>query len=367
MQAAVACNTQVLVQRNIAARAVRMSKQATPARAVFSPCGMLVAWHTGQTLVVRDRRARRQIASQPLPSEPQNTSLRWSYDSSHISACCATKVVVVDIASCSPMHIDTEHARLTGVWAPSAQVLALFRPAGDAFSIHAFGVAGQEAHVQAAATRMQVPNVRSLAWAAHSKLLAVEVPGGHRVFNTVSQTLLETAVSCKGLVAWSPSTWDAPHLLSLDTGGNVQFLDQTGRTRGGSVQAVRQAHALLWGEHGVLVLDKAGTWLFTVCTNVSELSLILKCHMAMSELFCPVLSPDQLHLCVCRVTLEERVILCDLVIWNLVSERHALIRLPEPLSTIPDCSWTSRGYSLAVVQTFDRASKHQYKMFRFVF
>ena len=299
MQAAVACNTQALVQRNIAARAVRMSKQATPARVSFSPCGTLMAWVTGQTLVVRDRRARRQIASQPLPSQPQShRKLSWSYDSSHVSVCCASQVVVLDTTSCVTKHIDIDagKAHLTCVWAPSARVVALVRAEkyAEDDSLSVFEVAGQEARLQPA-QQLQLPQIESIKWAANSKLLAVTVSQGHRIFSIVSQALLETMTACNGLVAWSPCTWDAPHLLSFSFEGNVNFFDQTGRSRGDCVQAVRGVRELLWGEHGVLILGKAGIWLFTVCTNASGLSLTIKCHVAMPELFEPVLSPDQLQ------------------------------------------------------------------------
>ena len=69
VQQAVAHNTQGRVQRNIAARSVRLRKQATPALASFSPCGQLVAWKDQHTIVVRHRHSGCQVSSD-LPALP---------------------------------------------------------------------------------------------------------------------------------------------------------------------------------------------------------------------------------------------------------------------------------------------------------
>ena len=84
----------------------------------------------------------------------------------------------------------------------------------------------------AVAQRLQLPGSQSITWAANSELLAIVGSGGHKIFNTVTQTWLETATACKGLVAWSPCTWGTPHLLRYGRGVCVLLIKQAHQGEG---------------------------------------------------------------------------------------------------------------------------------------
>ena len=374
-QAAVASNTQALVQSNIAARAVRMSRQPTPAPVWFSPCGQLLAWTEGLTLKVRDRRARRQVLSHPVPSLAVNGTISFSSNSSWLTLIGADSAFVADIHSGVMTKLDIPGYR--GIeecsWAPSACSMAIIRSPGfsDPSSLFLYQGLGSELRM---VHRLQQPLIRRLVWAANSRVLAMMSDQGVCMLDTVSLDLVHLALPgnvSTGAIAWSPSSWDTPHLLCMADNGKAVFANQKAEMKGRGGDPMQDAHApahLVWSEHGVVVLTRSSLWLSGVASTPIGLVLVPRHHVMVPLLTTPVLSPDQVHVCMLQETRDRGIEShYDLIILNIESHSQAVISLPEPLLGAPTCSWTSRGYSLAVTLAADKHRSHLYKMFRFVF
>ena len=157
LQAAVASNTRALVQRNTAAQAVSVSGETTPAKVTFSPCGEQMAWETEKEIMVKDRRAGRQVIRQPLPRDAlHRRDLQWSYSSSHVSVSYYRSVWVLDLASSAAKQLDLGGHHFGCAWAPSALILAVNAGLGlpSGYSMSDFKVAGADAHL---VLRLEIP------------------------------------------------------------------------------------------------------------------------------------------------------------------------------------------------------------------
>ena len=367
-----ASNTQTLVHRNIAAGAMRASQEPTSAAVVFSPSGQLVAWTQGNTLTIRDRCARRQVFSQLLPPPPMQDTICWSHDSSQLILNRALGVFVADLASCemtklqSGPRVEIEQCS----WAPSAQSVALVMsqcgPHSLLFLYQGTGAELQMVH------ELRCPLIRRLVWASNSRVLAVLSGREIGFLNTYSRALFQWArpgISGSSVAAWSPLSWDAPHLLCTTRTGEVLFIDHRAALKGRCEEPVQDASIrdMAWGEHGVVIITGTSLWLLDVCRRFSGLVLDSRHQVMLSGLTRPVLSPDQVHVCMLQATNGGSTSHHDLVVLNVVSGCQALISLPEPLSGAPVCSWTRSGCSLAVTMVTDHGRTHMYKMFRFVF
>ena len=140
-QAAVFSNTQALVQRNIAAGAMRVSQQPTAAAVVFSPCGQLIAWleraKDRATLNIEKRSTKQEVFSQILPRPSKRCAAKeradngcticWSHDSSWLTLTCARGVFAANLVSgvISRLSCPARSAFGSCNWAPLANNLAL--------------------------------------------------------------------------------------------------------------------------------------------------------------------------------------------------------------------------------------------------
>lgn len=386
MQVAVASNTPALVQRNIRAGAMRVSQQSTPAAGAFSPCGQLVAWTQADKLRVEDRRAGRLIFSKPVPPLAMDGSIYFAPDSSYLALSGSSGVFVASLASGAivklpyPAGMTPQYGQCS--WAPSAQSVALVMKngRGSDYAMLLYTRSGPKLLMVA---HLDVPLIRRLLWAANSRVLAMM--GDHNIcmLDTVSLDLAHLSLpGNNGTIpaAWSPQSWDTPHLLCITQSGEAHFHDHAAELKGrGQLQmqdAQAPGHDLVWCEHGVVVLTITSLWLFDVGSRSTGLALILRRVVMVPALTRPVLSPDQVHVCMLQDTtgggaldsFHYPILKFDLIILNVVSESHTIISLPKPQAAAPVCSWTSRGYSLAVtlVMYLGPAKIHIYKMFSFV-
>ena len=103
VQAAITHNTKPIVDRNMAAGRVQISREPVPHGAVLSPCSQLVAWIMSRGIMVQRCCGRSLIASAPMPAHSQSSSLCWSQSSSHIavwySSVGAQYTLVLELAS----------------------------------------------------------------------------------------------------------------------------------------------------------------------------------------------------------------------------------------------------------------------------
>ena len=377
MQAAVASNTQALVQQNIVARVMRVSQQPIPAAAVISPCGQLVACHEADTFMVRHIRTNRQIFSQlmPYPVGYPDTFC-WSHDSSQLALNRLQGVFALHLASGVMTELPSaertrgEHCS----WAPSAQSLALVRGRdGPRSMLFLYQGSGAELLL---AYQLLHPIIWEVVWANNSRSLALVGCSGICILDTVTRALSQLPrpdISGNSLVAWSPRSWDAPHLLCTTHNGDARFVDHKAALTGRCESTVKGARTqdMVWGEHGVVILTDTSLWLFHVCKGLNGLELNPRQQVMAPGLIRPMHSPDQVHVCMLQeVALHRgRSSHYDLFILNIVSGRQALFRLPESmLDSVPLCSWTSSGYSLAVTMLTDPDRRERlYKQLRFVF
>ena len=379
MQEAVASNTLPLVQRNIRAGAMRVSQRSTPAAVTFSPCGRQVAWTQANTLRVEDRQARREVLSQPVPELTWRNKISFSPDSSYLAVAGFGGMFAASLASgvlaklpC-PAGMSTPFEQCS--WAPSAQSMALFMeyPFGFDSALSLYTRSGAELLM---VHHLRLPRFQRLVWAANSRVLAMM--GLHDIFmlDTVSLDLVRMRPPGEDgtiPVAWSPQSWDTPHLLCITQDGVALFYDQKGEVKGRGQHQMQDAPAndMLWGEHGVIVLTRRSLWLFDAASRPSGPVLNCRRVVMAPALTRPMLSPDQVHVCMLQERGGSKVEPhhYDLVILNILLESQAIISLPSPQAAAPVCSWTSRGYSLAVtlVMYMGPAKRHLYNMFSFVF
>ena len=386
MQAAVVCNTQALVQRNIATGAMRMSQPPTAGRAIFSPCGRRMAWTDKNTFTIWDRSAKRQIWSHTLPCNNMH-GLSWSSNSSCLAVNCGKGVFLLELVSGLLTHFESGTRPVIGKcrWAPSAQSAAILQRVSDHHSL--LSVFQTPSAELVLVQQLQCPRAWHVEWAPDSRMLATVGHAHLGILDTDLQGLVEVAVRGDSgcIVAWSPSCWDTPHLLSVTcSGGEAQFHDHLARLKGdcgccAPLQG-RPAKHLVWGKHGVVFLTDCGLWVFTVGSTPTGFTLDCM-HQVTSGLRAPTLSPDHLHLCAVQhrlggETIERRD---DLVLLNIVSGRSTLVTtLPDQANLAleypaADPSWTSNGFSVAVVlglNEIDRLRGPQsycYQMVRFVF
>ena len=161
-----------------------------------------------------------------------------------------------------------------------------------------------------------------------------------------------------GVVAWSPLTWDCPHLLCIACSGEALFFDCKAALKGKCEDPLQGevvwASYMTWVQNGVAVitdkysLGNATLRLFDVRSGSSGLLLESRLQLSMPSVYSFVPSPDQAHLCMMQCKHAPGIDANTLVLLNVVSGSQALIRLPEHLSRNPQPRWTSSGYSLAV-------------------
>ena len=116
---------------------------------------------------------------------------------------------------------------------------------------------------------------------------------------------------------------------------------------------------ILRAEHALLLFD--------VCGKSSGLGLETRLDIRTSSFLYPVLSPDQVHVCLLQATERGSASPYELVILNIISECQTFISLSAPGSSPPVCSWTSNGFCLAVTMGTSGGRNHLYKVFSFVF
>ena len=151
VQAAVASNTQALLQRNVAAGAMRINEQTTPAAVNFSPCAKLVAWlereNDKATLKAENRRTGQLVFSRPLPRPGKIRAVQelsdklhticWSHDSRWLTLTCVRGAFAADLVSgvlkSLPCPAGSVHESC--YWSPSASTLAVTQSLSAAQSL----------------------------------------------------------------------------------------------------------------------------------------------------------------------------------------------------------------------------------------
>ena len=386
LQAAVASNTQALVQRNIVAGAMRVSQQHTAAAVVFSPCGQLFAWlervKDKATLKVENRRTGQQVFSRPLPRPGKRRAARdrydrlrsicWRHDSRWLTLTCVRGVFAADMVSGAMQRLSCPAGSGSEgcMWAPTADVLAVAQnPSGSQSLLSLYQISGTELHM---AQQMARDRIRRVVWAANSQALAVQGSYGVCIINSGSQDQLQVSVpgsDGKSIIAWSPKTWDDPVLLCIGCSGEASFVDCGAVLKGRCEIPLQGEHVgprhVIWGKHGVVVLTEYRLWLCNVCSGSSRLVLEPRLQLFTPSVHSLVLSPDQVHLCMVQVTpVGSGNYTRRLVLLNVMSGCQALVPLPEHLTNDYRPSWTSRGSSLIVPLVIGKS--FSYKIFNFV-
>ena len=376
VQAAVVSNTHALVQRNIAAGIPPVSRQSIPGAEAFSPCGQLMAWFEAEMLFVEDRLSRQPRTAYTLPTLAYNCKVTWNYDGARLALTCATGVYTLALVTGEWQQIVSSISPFNDVhirssWAPSAQSLALVQRQGSGTLLSLCQASGTE---PLNVNELELPQFHSVAWAADSRALAASSRDGLIILNTATHGLRRAAVpgNAAGVVAWSPGSWAIPHLLCIVCRGEAILVDHEAALKGRVGDPV-QGEAVfdtIWGESGVLVLTCDSLWLFDVRITARGLALDCKLHrMTSVVLRMPMLSPDQVHVCMLQPLgpqTKGRDLLCNVVILNLVSGHLTLFKTQDRLPAVPRCSWTSTGFSLIVTLTTLGINMFSYKMFRFV-
>ena len=387
-QQAVARNTQGLVHRNIAARAVREQKQATPAEVVFSPCGQLMAWKGKKTIIVRHRHSGLKVTS-VMPKCESTGSLVWSHDSGCLAMFYRRRlkdfrevglVPILDVSSGDTKKCflgELDHlCEPRIVWAPSQRVMVVDQccKPSDAWEnpVYVY-LAEVSGHVTRVGQHLSNLDPYFLpCWAADSKHLAALTRDGFVVYDVTTKQHRSAGHSVYSIMAWSPSSWGASALLfvtsELSFGGQplVQFQELGGKCMGWCKApfSSRSISALMWGQHGVVAQDKKGVFLCAVVSGPSGLVVEVRHRLEVPEsryMTVPVWAPNHAHLCFCEHDYEEwRWVLVD-----MLSGRHVVIGQPESVSGPPSCSWTRAGYSVAV--SIPRRGRACYKIVSFVF
>ena len=391
MQAAVTRNTQPLVQRSIAAGAVDMSKLATSAAVVLSPSGQMIAWVEGVTLKIEDRCARRSMMSQSLSSRALPDAICWSPDSSCFTVLCDHGVWAAAPVSCglrkvysSPLVLSTNNRCF---WAPCGQAVAVAHLCSLCSMLSLFRMPSRELLMEVPRGSSDLPwykrpHISRVAWAANGKTLAIICFEHISILDTNTQRQLQDPFPCTArcLTAWSPCSWEAPGVLCFVyacDGLVVRFVDSNATVKGGCMVSFlgHDARTLLWGEHGLIIKTNRGLWLCDVCSRDGGLQLDVRHTFNDSEFCRPVLSPDQVHLCIVRLSTDRSTygtvdsrskFWCRPEIWDIVSTRRVFISPPESVSAFPSCTFTSRGFSLAVNAVTNRDKDHVYAMLKFV-
>ena len=245
------------------------------------------------------------------------------------------------------------------VWAPSQHIMAVDRcsvcsPVSGLDDTTFVCLVEPSGRVTKVAPQSYIPatDVPAPGWSANSKHLAVRATDALILYDLDTQKQYTTGVPMHSRTVWSPISWATPLLLSVTTQAlngmqAVQFLDATGKIMGSHKASFPRmsAEPLVWGQHGVAVLGKGIVWLCAVLDSALSLVLEVKHFLKIADLERPVLSPDEVHLCLCQVTASGSSLLCDLVLVDLLSGCHALIEQPEPMSAPPSCSWSKHGYA----------------------
>ena len=381
MQAAVARNTQALVQRNIAAGAVHMSKQPTPAAVVFSPCVRLVAWIKLHTLSIEDLYTGRTL-SQPLLSSAMQNAICWSPDSSCCLLHCKNGVWAANpvFRGLTKVHSSSSTTNKC-FWAPSAQIVAIVHICTPGSVLSLFRMPSRELLMEISERSClrifdERPYPSHVAWAANSRTLAMVGYKHIGLLDTTTQRLLKVPLpsTAHSLTAWSPCSWGGTNVLCfVCVHSVVHFTDCDATVKGRCTDPIlgQDARHLLWGEPGVIIRTSRSLWLFHVHRRNGGLELEPRHTFVHYGLCRPVLSPDQTHLCMATLSTDYsteswlRNSRCSIIILNVVSECRVLLRLPELVSGIPCCTFTCNGFSLAVSMTNNRDQDHLYMMLGF--
>ena len=380
VQAAVVSNTQALVQRNIAAGAMRTTEADIPCGTAISPCGQLLACTRGETLVVQHRRTWQQTA-QPMPSPSAAHEYRacWSQDSTRLAVLCARGVYTTTLASWTWQLVMEPRAEvvseLLASWAPSAQSIAVFQVMEPCTLLSLCQASGAgPLVVKELELELQFANV---VWAANSTALALISKSGLAILDTATHGLRSVPLvwgHADGVVAWSPASWAVPHLLCIVRSGEALLIDHEAALKGRCEDLVpgELASDLAWGERGVLVLTDCSLWLFGFRSTAIGLVLDVQHQMRTTlRLSTPMLSPDHVHVSMLQACLKQPN-LDDVVILNLESGHLALYEMQDRslvadrLPVFPRCSWTSAGFSLIVTLSSNNMWWLSYKFFRFV-
>ena len=226
LQAVVSENTQELIQRNIAARSVRVSRQAVHEDTAISPCGSKLAWRDYDCIYVRSRQPSWQMSA-PLPAVYEIGELCWSHDSNFLALWYMTKegrkklahVLFfnttdgsVELIPLGRMHPDHQGWAYT-TWALSAQVLAVYpimlpcsaRNTADnkAAGLYLVQPCGQRTGVRNAYEHDRIFHPEPL-WAPDSLLLLMRSPSGYSIYDETTQQHHLLSARAVGSAAWSP-------------------------------------------------------------------------------------------------------------------------------------------------------------------
>ena len=367
-------NTQALMQRNLAAGAMRINEQTTPAAVNFSPCGKLVAWLESKndkaTLRAENRRTGQQIFSWPLPRPGKNhaaaglsdklRTICWSHDSRWLTLTCRWGAFAADLDSGVLERLPCPACSVyeSCHWAPSVSLLALNQSLSGVQSLLSLYYTSNSGLQMA--QQVTTSQIWGVVWASNSRVLATCGSDDIHILNTGGQDQLKlpfpgTDDGGSRVVAWSPNTWDRPHLICIGYSGEAVFVDCEAALKGRCGNSWQGNHAqatdVLWGKHGIIALTYQSIWLFDVCSETSGLMLNFRQQISMPSTHSPVLSPSQVHLCMVKLTpcssgnLKQRQIIA---ILNVISGSLAHITMPDYLKSRDKPSWMSSGLSLAV-------------------
>ena len=404
LKSAISCNTQALLQENLAAQTICYSKCVTPAQVVVSPCGLKLAWQVQDAIHVKDRRHNQQ-ASARLPSLVESGDMAWSHDSSRICMAYTTQQaqqfwghILIMTVSSSTLDLILLGPTYEGCWpstswAPSACVLAAYpfcrRPKDFSPSFQPNNPAGLEdtdvclclidASGQLTTTVYPFPDYdfsdMEPVWAATSSLLFLESAVNTNIYDLVTQQhhRFEALFGESNIkYVWSPNSWGAPQLLCVEA-HFASLVDAVGTVRT-SPTALDQVHLsqAVWGQQGVALVDEEGVWLCGLQDRPTGPLLELKHHVQISRVWLhrPSLSPDHMHLRLSQY--ENRGGSWDWVIRpvivNTLSGRHALLENSELMRSTHSCTWSRLGQSLMMGFTSNQGSKRSFfKIFNFVF
>ena len=363
----------------------------------MSPCGQRLAWERSDAIFVRDRRHSWQTSARLPVMQKYPGSICWSHDSNHICQGYNTEQggrrlghLLMDVCSGTIQHIalgQTDKDDLTAApyarWAPSGGILAVypFPSAVPGEYIPANGLLLVEASgkVRSVAEPQQAVDGYHLGWAADSRYLLRSLRfSNFSICDTSTQQQQLVNVAGRGSCAWSPSTWHEPQLLFV---GDflAQLFSATGQLVGTCTTDLKpdvhydeifHSLGLVWGQHGVIVVDQGGLWLCALDTSCS-FQLGVRHHLELPGLRCCHqrlgLSPDHLQLALGQAGGAG---LYSLLLVNVISGHlHVLEQLEHIEQRVRPCwQWSRTGCTLAFAFTIVKGSPRTFlKLFNFVF